>query len=107
MDKPVYVMVVTLALCVMIFVTRALPFMFSRVLKNSTILTTIGDYFPAYIMMLLVVYEVGIKSFTRYPYALPAMIALLVVSALQLWKRTLLLSIFCGVVIYIVIRYFM
>ena len=107
MHKPLYVMVVTLALCLMIFVTRALPFLFSRILKNSAVLTSIGDYLPAYIMMLLVLYEIGMKNFTRYPYGIPAVTALLVVAAFQLWRRTLLLSIFCGVVVYLVVGHFL
>ena len=81
--------------------TRALPFIFTKTLKSNVTLQMIGRHLPAYIMMLLVIYEVGIKSFMSPPFALLAVIALLVVVVIQLWKRQLLLSLLVGVIAYV------
>ena len=103
MDKNTYFIVVTLSLFVMIFVTRALPFFFSRVIKNSVALALLGEYLPAYIVMLLVLYEVGMKNFARYPYGIPAIISLVILFVFHAWKRNLMVSIFCGVISYVIV----
>ena len=102
-----YTLLTTLALFWMIFLTRALPFLFSRILKNNATLTAIGEYLPAYIMMLLVIYEVGLSSFVHYPYGIPAVMALGVLVLAHLWKRQLLLSILTGTVVYAFMNYLM
>ena len=88
----------------MIFMTRALPFMLSKLLKDSDTLKTVGNHLPAYIMLLLVIYEVGMKHFTHYPYAAPAIIALAVLTLIHAWKRQLLLSVLVGTVVYVLVK---
>lgn len=98
-----YALAVALASFILIYLTRALPFPFSGILKNNAALQTLGEYLPAYIMMLLVIYEVNIKSFLHSPYGIPAIISLAFLVVIHLWKRQMLLSILSTTVIYVVI----
>lgn len=102
MPKTTYALLTTATLFIMILLTRALPFLFARILKNSAPLQAIGNYLPAYIMLILVIYEVNITHFTYYPYGIPALIALATVVGLHYWKRYLLLSMFSGTSVYII-----
>ncbi len=107
MSNSVYAIIISLALFLMIIVTRALPFFFSRILQNNETLRTIGGYLPAYIMLLLVIYEVGIKKFTHYPFAIPAIVALSLLTVVHWWKRQMLLSILVGTSVYLLVAYLM
>lgn len=90
----------------MILATRILPFIFSRILKNSRALQTIGRYLPAYIMIFLVIFEIGISHFTKFPYAIPSLLALICVIVAQLYKRQMLISMVVGVVAFYVFSLF-
>ncbi len=100
-----YVLAVTLALFLVSLSTRALPFIFSRVLQNSESLNVIGNYLRANIMCLLVIYEIDMKSFTHYPYGIPALLALGILTLAHLWRRNMLLSLFAGTTAYVLISY--
>ena len=63
----------------------------------------IGKQLPAYIMMLLLIYEINIATFLKWPYATPHLIALFIVILIHLWKRQVLLSLFIGTVSYMLI----
>ncbi len=101
MESTSYALSVMAALFVMVIATRSLPFIFTKFLKNSKTLKIIGQFLPDYIMLLLVIYEVGITHFTRYPYGIPAIIALGVLIIVHLLKRQMLLSILSGTAVYI------
>jgi len=76
--------------------------MFAKYLQQNPRFQAIGRQLPAYIMLLLVIYEIGPNSFTHYPYGLPAVIALIIVSLSQYFFRQLLFSLFIGTVSYII-----
>lgn len=103
MDNLGYVISLTLALSMMSLVTRLVPFVFSKMLVRHQWLRAVGSQLPAYVMLLLVLYEVGLRHFFQSPYGVPALVALLVVGLVHVWKRQTLLSIFSGTLVYILI----
>lgn len=81
--------------------TRFLPFlMFGRGKKTPDIILYLGKVLPYAIMGMLVVYCMKDVAFLQYPYGIPELLACAVVAALQLWKRSSLLSIGVGTVFY-------
>ena len=103
MSKFVYTLTIILLMSLVIIVTRALPFVFSRALKKSESIDALEKSLPTYIMLLLVIYEVDITTFTKAPYGLPAILALFSVVLLHVWKRNTLLSIAVGTVIFVLL----
>ncbi len=85
--------------------TRILPFIFSSVLKNSPILTSIGKYLPPYIMLLLAIFEIGLANFTKAPYNIPAVAGLLALVVIHWWQRKTLLSLLVSVAVYVAFTY--
>ena len=94
---------VFLAVMVLILATRWLPFIFAERLKNAKMIENVGKQLPAYIMLLLLIYELKPSSFVVWPYALPQVIALLFVIIIHLWQRQVLLSMLVGVISYLIL----
>lgn len=99
-----YLLGVTIGLCLLIIVTRALPFWFGRYFKDNEMLAYVGKALPAYVMMLLVLYEIKLDSFVVYPYALPALISLGIVVMMHIWLRQVLLSMSVGTASFILLK---
>ncbi|VEG90143.1 branched-chain amino acid transporter permease [Legionella spiritensis] len=96
---------ITIALCFLILITRGLPFLFASYMKDN--FNKIGKLLPAYIMLLLVIYEIDIRSFTHPPYGLPAIFSLLFLTVIHLWLRNTFVSLATSTVLYIgLIHYF-
>lgn len=106
MSEPVYLFLVILVLFLMIFVTRAVPFWIGGVFKNNIMIKTIGRFLPAYMMMLLVIFEIQPKAFFTWPYAMPAIISLILLTLTHFWKRQILLSIAIGTISYLIVSYY-
>ena len=84
--------------------TRFLPFIiFGRGKKTPDIILYLGKVLPYAIMGMLVVYCMKDVAFLVYPYGIPELLGCVVVAALQLWKRSSLLSIGVGTVFYMVL----
>lgn len=92
---------ITLALSFTIIVTRSFPFVFARFMKEH--FNEIGRLLPAYIMLLLVIYEIGLHSFTIPPYGLSALIALTLLTLVHWRFRNTFLSLIVGTVCYIML----
>lgn len=101
-----YIVAVALSLFLLSVVTRTLPFWFGKWFKENKTLAHIGRELPAYVMMLLVLYEIKLDSFVVYPYALPALLSLLLVVIIHLWYRQVLLSMLLGTVSYVILLHF-
>ncbi|MDF1796032.1 MAG: AzlD domain-containing protein [Coxiellaceae bacterium] len=101
-----YLLLVMLLVALVVLVTRVLPFVFSAVLKNNGTLMIIGKYLPAYIMLLLTIFEIGLSKFEKAPYNIPAVVGLLALVAVHWWKRKTLLSLAVSVAVYIACTYF-
>lgn len=94
---------ITLVLSAVIISTRSLPFVFAKFMGQR--FNEIGRLLPAYIMLLLVIYEIGLKNFTTPPYALPAIIALGLLTLVHWWLRNTFVSLFVGTACYMALNY--
>jgi branched-subunit amino acid transport protein AzlD len=99
-----YMLAVVLSLCALSIITRVLPFLFTARLSGNIKMQVLGKRLSAYIMMLLVIYEVNPASLKTYPFALPAMLSLLVVTLMHLFLHKPLLSMICGTVSFIILQ---
>ena len=80
---------------------RFLPFiLFRDETKMPQALEYLGGVLPGTIMGMLVIYCFKSTVVTSWPFALPEIIATVVVVGLYLWKRNTLISIGVGTVLY-------
>ncbi len=92
-------MIITAAVCT--FATRVAPFiLFSGKKPIPKLIRYLGDMLPPAVIALLVVYCLKNVSFTSAPHGAPEFICILVVALLHIWKRSNLLSIGAGTVLY-------
>ena len=86
------------------FLIRAFPFMlFGRAQRPPEMVLYLGRVISPAAIAMLVVYCVKEVSVAEFPFGLPELIALAVVTALHLWKRNVLLSIGAGTVVYMLL----
>lgn len=94
-------------IAVIAFVTmflRFVPFLiFGKNKKTPAYILYLGKVLPPAIMAMLVVYCLKGITFTTVTGFLPALIAVLVVVLLHVWKRQTLLSILGGTVVYMIL----
>lgn len=85
-------------------VTRFLPFiLFPPNRDTPKYIVYLGRVLPSAVIGLLVIYCLkGVKPLA-WPYGLPELIGIAVTAALHIWKRSLLLSIGVGTVLYMVL----
>ena len=81
---------------------RFLPFLVFRK-KTPSYIAYLGEVLPAAIIGMLVVYCLKDTAVTKPPFGAPELIAGLAVVGLQAWRRSSLLSILGGTVIYMVL----
>lgn len=87
--------------------TRAAPFLLFRDQnKTPKFVFYLGKVLPLAIMGMLIVYCLKGSSFTRFPFALPELIAVAAVVVLHLWKRNNLISIIGGTAVYMILVQF-
>ena len=86
---------------------RFLPFLiFGENRKTPAIITYLGQVLPYAIMGMLVVYCLKDVSFTSAPFGIPEVIGCLTVALLHIWKRSALLSIGAGTIVYMLLVQF-
>jgi branched-subunit amino acid transport protein AzlD len=84
--------------------TRFTPFfLFPQKKDPPKLITYIGRSLPPAMMGLLVVFCLKGVSVTSAPHGIPELIAILVITAVHLWKGNVLLSIGSGTVVYMVL----
>ncbi len=84
--------------------TRFTPFLFFP--ENKPIphwLRKLGDTLPLASLGMLVVYALKGISPMVYPYGIPELISLVSITFIHLWKKNTLVSIFIGLVIYLIL----
>ena len=81
---------------------RFLPFLLFRK-QTPPYIVYLGEVLPSAIIGMLVVYCLKDTVVTRAPFGAPELIAGLSVVGLQVWKRSALLSILGGTVIYMIL----
>ena len=83
---------------------RFLPFLIFRGgRKTPALISYLGQVLPQAIIGMLVIYCLKDVSFAAAPYGLPELIAAAAVVGLQAWRRSSLVSILSGTVIYMVL----
>ena len=97
--------IITIALCVLgTQLTRFLPFLiFSEHKKTPPFVQYLGKVLPGAIFSMLVVYCLKNVSFVRGNHGLPELIGIFVTAGLHLWKRSMLLSIAGGTIVYMLL----
>lgn len=96
-----------ISLFLIIVFTRLLPYIFAERLKEAKMIESIGKQLPAYIMFLLLIYEIEIETFLHWPYGLFELAALLLLIIIHYWKRNLLLSLFVSSSFYLMLLHFL
>ena len=100
--------VLTIAVCAVVTAAlRFLPFViFGENRKTPEVITYLGKVLPFAIMGMLVVYCLKDMSFTSTPFGIPEIIGCAAVAGLHVWKRSTLLSIGVGTVVYMLLVQF-
>ena len=87
------------AMAVVTMLLRFLPFLVFRK-QTPRYISYLGRVLPPAIIGMLVVYCLKDVKLTAAPFGLPELIAAVCVAGMQAWKRSALISILCGTVIY-------
>ena len=98
--------IITIAMCTLgTMAARFLPFL---VFRQSTpkYIQYLGKVLPGAIFGMLIVYCLRSVSVTEYSWGLPELIAGAATVGIHLWKRSMLLSIAAGTVIYMLLVQF-
>lgn len=100
--------IATIAVCAVVTaVLRFLPFLiFGENRKTPEVIAYLGWVLPFAIMGMLVVYCLKDVSFTSTPFGIPEIIGCAAVTGLHMWKRSTLLSIGVGTVVYMLLVQF-
>ena len=100
--------IITIALCALgTMVTRFLPFLVFRADKPiPKFIQYLGRALPGAVFGMLVVYCLKDVTVFAGSHGLPELLAIMLVTALHLWKRNMLLSIGGGTVCYMLLVQF-
>lgn len=100
--------ILTIAVCALVTAgLRFLPFLiFGENRKTPPVIAYLGQVLPFAIMGMLVVYCLKDVSFVSAPFGIPEAIGCAVVAGLHVWKRSTLLSIGAGTVVYMLLVQF-
>ena len=92
-------------IAVMSLVTILLRFLPFLVFRENTppYISYLGKVLPPAIIGMLVIYCLKDISLSMHPYGLPELIASACVIGLQIWKRSALVSILTGTVVYMLL----
>src|SRR3990167_9593698 len=99
-----YMISVFFTLIIISMAPRALPFIFTDALSKNENLKLIGKKLSGYIMMILVIHEIKPESVTKFPYAIPGILSLILVIIVHIYLRKPLLSMFLGTLSFIIIQ---
>ena len=103
MDKLHSILIVAVVALVTVFL-RFLPFLiFGENRKTPAIITYLGARLPFAIMGMLVVYCLKDVTLAAAPFGIPEFLGCAVVALLHIWKRSTLLSIGVGTVVYMLL----
>lgn len=97
-------LMIILAIAAATFLTRVIPFMlFPGHKKTPKFITYLGDVLPYASIGMLVVYCLKDVSIRAMPLGLPELTSILVIALLHKWKKSTLLSIGGGTILYMII----
>ena len=99
--------IITIALVLGTMITRFLPFyIFSPNKPTPSFVRYLGKALPAAVFGLLVVYSFKDVNVLKYSFGLPELIATVVIIGLHLVKKSMLLSIAGGTIVYMLLVQF-
>lgn len=96
-------LIATAVSALIIFATRAFPFVVFSKREPPRILRFIEKYIPPMIMAILLVYCLKDVQFTAAASFVPSLAALAVTVVLHLWRHNPMVSIFGGTILYMVL----
>lgn len=97
-------LVATVCMALVILATRAFPFVLFSRREPPAFLRFVERFIPPMVMAVLVVYCLKDIEWGAWPSGLGELSALGLVTALHLWKKNAMLSIFGGTAFYMVLR---
>jgi branched-subunit amino acid transport protein AzlD len=106
MTDTIYMLVVIGTVAIATFITRALPFVFFSSREPPKLLSTVEKNLPPLILMLLLIYCLRDVQWIQFPYGAPELFTIASVTALHVWKRNAMLSIFSGTGLYMLLVQF-
>jgi branched-subunit amino acid transport protein AzlD len=101
-----YLIVVIVAMGLVTFALRALPFVAAQWLQRHPLVQTLGQFLPLAIMTLLLVHSATGAALEHAGGPWPELLAVALVVVLQWRKRNALLSIVLGTCLYVLMRNF-
>lgn len=97
-------LVIMLVTSLTIFMTRLIPFLFFPPGKDiPPTIQYLGRALPPAVIGMLVIYCLKSASIASFPFGIPEFVSVFAVAALHIWKRSNLLSIGVGTVLYMVL----
>ena len=103
-NNTVHSLLIVAVMAVFTAFTRFLPFFaFPEGRKRPKVITYLGTVLPYALIGMLVVYCLKSVSVFAYPYCIPELLAVVLVAVLHIWKRNTLISVFGGVIFYMVL----
>lgn len=103
-NTTVHSLLIVAVMAVFTALTRFLPFLaFPEGRKRPKVITYLGTVLPYALIGMLVVYCFKSVSVFAYPYCIPELLAVVLVTVLHIWKRNTLISVFGGVIFYMVL----
>lgn len=103
-NNTVHSLLIVAVMAVFTALTRFLPFLaFPEGRKRPKVIKYLGTVLPYALIGMLVVYCFKSVSVFAYPYCIPELLAVVLVAALHIWKRNTLISVFGGVIFYMVL----
>ena len=103
-NNTVHSLLIVAVMAVFTALTRFLPFLaFPEGRKRPKVITYLGTVLPYALIGMLVIYCFKSVSVFAYPYCIPELLAVVLVAALHIWKRNTLISVFGGVIFYMVL----
>lgn len=105
MDDTQYLLAVTLVAAGVTWALRALPFAILAPLRSSKLLPYVAERIPIGVMVILTVYTLRHVNVNVIDPAsvVPALLGVVVTSALHIWKANMLLSIAGGTASYVLL----
>lgn len=95
-----YILSVIVTLFTVTIITRFLPFIFTKQITQNAKLKVLGPKLPAYIMLLLLIYQIHPAETLKYPYILLPLLSLTVVFTAHKLIKKPLVSILLGTLCY-------
>lgn len=103
-NNTVHSLLIVAVMAVFTALTRFLPFLaFPEGRKRPKVITYLGTVLPYALIGMLVIYCFKSVSIFAYPYCIPELLAVVLVALLHIWKRNTLISVFGGVIFYMVL----